>query len=98
MELHYFFIKLIPPRPDFQTTMDAEERNLMGEHLASWKKLLAENKVILFGPVLGPLGGYGAGIIQADNEAQAWKIMANDPTIVANLQFSVEISPMLVVH
>ncbi len=67
----HFFLKLIPPRPSFAMDMNAEEKAMMAKHLDYWKTKLDSGAVLVFGPVLDPLGPYGAGIISVADQAAA---------------------------
>ncbi len=84
MKKTYFF-KLIPPRASFAQDMTTDERNIMLQHIAYWKKNMDEGKVIAFGPVLHPDGTFGMGIIQVDDEAEAKALGENDPSITSGL-------------
>ena len=61
----YFVSKLLPPRPTFMLDMSKDERDVMIAHSNYWRGLLAEGKAVAFGPVGGPTGGYGLGILKA---------------------------------
>ena len=89
----HFMFKLIAPRPTFAMDMNEEEKKLMQQHAIYWNDLLAEGTAIVYGPVLDPKGTYGLAIIEADNEADAQAICANDPTIKAALH-TYELHPM----
>ncbi len=65
--------------------MTTDERNIMLQHIAYWKKNMDEGKVIAFGPVLHPDGTFGMGIIQVDDEAEAKALGENDPSITSGL-------------
>jgi len=90
-----FVFKLIPPRPDFAFTMSDEERDTMLAHVDYWAKLTAEGKTIAFGPVNDPAGGYGIGIIVAEDQAAAEELRDNDPAMRSTHGFRTEILPML---
>jgi uncharacterized protein YciI len=80
----YFFLKLIPCRPTFAMDMTDEERAVMMEHIAYWKKWMDEGRVVVFGPVMDPAGPYGMGVVQAGNEAEVQEFVANDPASKIN--------------
>ncbi len=90
-----FFIKLIPPRPDFAFTMNEAERALMNEHVSYWTDLAQSGAALVFGPVADPAGPYGIGVILAQDQAYAEALRDADPAIVSNQGFRAEISPML---
>jgi hypothetical protein len=79
MDKKYFFIKLIPCRPDFSQTMTDVERGIMMQHIVYWKALMAKGKVVVFGPVMEPAGAYGMGVVQADEVKELEEFLAGDP-------------------
>ena len=89
-----FFVKLVPPRPDFAETMTADERAVMVGHQAYWRGLLAKGWVVAYGPVTHPEGGFGIGIWTLPDDADANAISAQDPAILSGRGFRYEIAPM----
>lgn len=79
MNKQTFFLKLNPPRPTFAMDMTPDERAIMQKHVGYWTSLLDQGVAIVFGPVLDPKGGYGAGVVSVDNEEHLKKIIDNDP-------------------
>lgn len=59
--------------------MTADEKAIMQKHVAYWTSLLNDGKVIVFGPVSDPKGGYGVGIASVHNEAELKSIVDADP-------------------
>ena len=51
--------------------MSDDERATMLEHVGYWSELLARGRVLAFGPVDDPTGGYGIGIALAEDVAEA---------------------------
>jgi hypothetical protein len=92
--MNYFFFKLYPPRPTFPADMTSAERTLMQKHVAYWSALMAQGKVIAFGPVADPVDPYGIGLLQIGDDENADLLGANDPVIVADLGFRFEVYPM----
>jgi len=90
-----FMCRLLPPRATFMTDMTAEERGLMGEHVAYWKRMLDQGVAVVFGPVGGPAGGWGLGVLRAPSEEALHAMRDGDPIIKAKRGFSYEILPML---
>ena len=90
-----FVFKLIPPRAEFATDMSDAERATMGEHVEYWRALMAEGHVVAFGPVADEAGGYGIGIIVADDLPAAEALSAGDPAGRSAHGFRTEIAPML---
>ena len=75
----HFFLKLIASRPTFAFDMTAEERATMTQHVEYWKQVMAQGKVVVFGPVMDPAGPYGMGVVSAESEVEIKAFMANDP-------------------
>src|SRR2546421_5671 len=71
-----------PPRDNFAATMTDDERAVWAEHFQRLQRLMADGVLIMAGPTLGPINT-GIGIIEAENEAAARKIMDEDPTIAS---------------
>jgi uncharacterized protein YciI len=76
-----YFYKLIPPRADFAFTMSDDERSTMVEHLRYWTGLANAGRALAFGPVHDPAGGYGIGIVLADDINDAERLRAADPAV-----------------
>lgn len=77
-------MKLLPNRPDFAQTMTADERAVMMAHVAYWKGIMAQGKVLVFGPVLDPGAVYGLGIVAVDDEKEVEEFIAGDPASTIN--------------
>ena len=92
--MYYFFCRLNPPRPTFAQDMSPEERELMQRHAMYWKALMDQGKVIVFGPVADPHGGWGAAVLQLEHPDEASRHTSGDPVIVAGRGFSYEVLPM----
>jgi uncharacterized protein len=75
----HFALYLNPPRPTSMQDMSDEERGIMQKHVGYWNNLMAEGKVLAFGPVLDPQGAYGLGIVEVDNEDQVKAMISKDP-------------------
>jgi uncharacterized protein YciI len=89
-----FVFRLVPPRADFATTMSDDERAMMHAHVAYWGELLARGRVAAFGPVADAGGGYGLGVVLAEDAADAEAIRDGDPTMAPGSGFRTEIAPM----
>ena len=81
----HFFMRLNPPRPDFATTMTPEEKDMMGQHSAFLRELLAQGKLILAGPVLDPQGAFGLGVVEVESHEEALQIAATDPSVKSGM-------------
>ncbi|HEX2733262.1 MAG TPA: SRPBCC domain-containing protein [Polyangiaceae bacterium] len=91
----YFLVRLIAPRPTFMQDMNDEERQMMMAHGQYWKQKLAEGSVIAFGPVMDPKGGWGVGIVKAQDEAEVRVFEAADPAISSGRGLYYEVLPMM---
>lgn len=92
--MHHYFFKLIPPRATFSTDMTDHERALMESHVAYWTRQCERGRVVVFGPVADPHGGYGIAVIRANTAADAHALVDNDPTLLAKLGFKAELNFM----
>jgi len=92
-ETQHFAYKLIPPRPTFAADMSAAERAVMQAHVGYWRGLLAEGRVVAFGPVLDPAGAWGLGVVEAATEADARALGADDPAVTSGIA-RFEVYPM----
>jgi uncharacterized protein YciI len=79
-----------PPRPTFMEDSTPEENELMGAHFEYLQRLLAEGKLILAGPSLGPV--FGVIVLEAETEEDARRLIEEDPSVAAGLQ-TPELSP-----
>jgi uncharacterized protein YciI len=82
--MNCYVLKLMPCRPTFAQDMTDSERTIMRQHSAYWRELMAEGKVVVFGPVLDSHGAYGLGIVKAENKDEIDDLIAKDPAIVIN--------------
>ena len=80
-----FLFRLVPPRADFAQTMTPAERDAMQRHQAYWQDLLAEGRVVVYGPVADPEGIWGMGVLRAADRAQVLEIGNSDPSVLAGV-------------
>ncbi len=92
--MKYFLYRLNSPRPSFPADMTSAEAALMQKHVGYWSNLMAQGKVLAFGPVADPRGSYGIGIIQLEENVEPRTLGDNDPVIQAGAGFTFEIHPM----
>ncbi len=90
----FFLVRLIASRPNFLQDITPEERAVMGEHGAYWRRRLDAGEVIVFGPVADPKGAWGLGVVRAADEAGVRAFEAEDPA-VRRLGMRYEILPMV---
>ena len=90
----YFLCRLLPPRSDFMTTMTADERAMMQAHVGYWTGKVTTGNALLFGPVGGPTGGYGIGVIKVADMAEMEALRDADPAMRAGVGFRYDILPM----
>ncbi len=84
-ESRYYFVKLIPPRPDFAFTMSDDEKLIMNEHSLFWRDLLEKGICIVYGPVFEPDIAYGIGIVIEKSGKLVKNIIYNDPSVKKGL-------------
>jgi hypothetical protein len=92
--MKYYFLKLIPPRPDFMMTMTEAERGLMGAHQVYWRGYAEKGWAVAYGPVADPKGAYGAGFWAVPDDEDVAALAAGDPVIRADAGFRYDIAPM----
>ncbi|VEG45811.1 YCII-related domain-containing protein [Mycolicibacterium flavescens] len=80
-----FLFRLIPPRPDFAQTMTPAEEQAMAAHQEYWEQLLAQGRVVVYGPVADPEGVWGLGVLRADDRAEVLAIAQRDPSVTAGV-------------
>jgi uncharacterized protein YciI len=73
-----------PPRDNFAATMSEAESAVWATHFERLQRLLAEGTLIMAGPTLGPINT-GIAVIEAADEAEARRLMAEDPTIASGI-------------
>ncbi|HEX2213283.1 MAG TPA: YciI family protein [Mycobacterium sp.] len=80
-----FLFRLIPPRADFAQTMTDAEQQAMAAHQDYWQRLLADGRVVVYGPVADPEGVWGMGVLRATDRAEVLAIGEADPSVVAGV-------------
>ena len=80
-----FLFLLVPPRADFAQTMTPAEQDAMQRHQAYWQDLLAEGRVVVYGPVADPEGIWGMVVLRAADRAQVLEIGNSDPSVLAGV-------------
>jgi uncharacterized protein len=80
-----FLFRLIPPRADFAQTMTDDEQKAMADHMTYWQQLMADGKVLVYGPVADPEGVWGMGVLRVADRAEVLAIGELDPSVVAGV-------------
>ncbi len=80
-----YFFRLNPPRADFAQTMTPDEQRAMAGHMEYWQQLLADGRVVVYGPVADPEGVWGLGVLRADDRADVLAIGERDPSVLAGV-------------
>lgn len=93
-EERVYMLRLLPPRPTFMTDMDAGEQAMMRAHVAYWTGHMQAGKAIVFGPVIGPQGGWGLGVVRVRDEAELQALQAGDPAVSSGRGLRYEILPI----
>jgi uncharacterized protein YndB with AHSA1/START domain len=91
----FFLCRLLAPRPTFAFDMNADEKKVMQDHAAYWRRHLAAGTAIVFGPVVDPQGPWGLGIVRVGSADEVAALEQNDPAILSGRGFSYETLPML---
>ncbi|MFC5952548.1 YciI family protein [Pseudonocardia lutea] len=92
--MNWFLYRLLPPRPNFATTMDERESAAMAEHAQYWRGQLEAGRTIVFGPVVDPAGVWGLGIVNGESIDDVNALGEKDPAVVAGVA-RFEVWPML---
>ncbi|MCX6832410.1 MAG: YciI family protein [candidate division Zixibacteria bacterium] len=79
----HYFVRLLGKRPGWPEDMTPEEEEIMGEHFEYLKKLVAEKRVVVAGPVWKPT--FGLMILRVDSEDEAREIMKHEPSVSKGL-------------
>ena len=80
-----FLFRLLPPRADFAQTLTPGEQEVMRRHAAYWDQLLADDRVVVFGPVADPEGMWGLGVVRAEKQEDVILLGQNDPAIASGV-------------
>ena len=90
---HQFVYIYKPIKENFNQTATEEENKIISEHFVYLKNLLEKKILILAGPELN--AKFGIAVLETNTEAEAIKIMENDPAII-NKVFTAELFPFRV--
>ena len=83
--MNWYLIRLVPPRPDFGSTMSVDERGAMMRHVAYWRTHLEAGRALIFSPVADPAGDWGMGVLRAESPEEIADIEAADPAVIAGV-------------
>ena len=90
---HQFVYIYKPIKENFNQAATEEENKIISEHFLYLKNLLEKKILILAGPELN--AKFGIAVLETNTEAEARKIMENDPAII-NKVFTAELFPFRV--
>lgn len=79
--MNWFLYKLVPPRPDFASTLSPAEAEAMSAHVEFWGGHLAAGRVLIFTPVADPAGDWGLAIVQAESAEAVRALGDADPAV-----------------
>jgi hypothetical protein len=91
----FYFVRLIPPRPDFPFTLSDTEQSAMTAHAAYWRERVRSGQVVVAGPVADPAGAWGLGVLRMASEDELRHFQDNDPAILADIGMRYETMTML---
>jgi uncharacterized protein YciI len=80
-----FFLKIIPPRPNFASDLAQTERELIKESVRYTAERFSAGEVLLFGPVFAPDAEFGMAILNVADAAAARALAESDPAVRAEL-------------
>lgn len=81
--MEHYILKYSPPRKTFATDATEKESQAVELHFEYLKGLLEQGTLVLAGRTDD--AEYGIAIFKAENEAEAQKIVANDPAVIASI-------------
>jgi uncharacterized protein YciI len=87
----FFFVRLLPKRPDFPANLTAEEGAVMQAHSKFLGEQLAAGTLIVAGPVLSPTGSYGVAVFEVESREAVDALLARDPAVAVG---TYDVSPM----
>ncbi len=76
---------LRPKRPDFLTTMTAEEKEVMRRHTAYARELFDKGKIVFGGAATD--GAVGILVYLVDSTEEARRLFDNDPAVLAGIGY-----------
>lgn len=93
--MEFYYYRLTPPRPTFNSDMNEDEKNLIKTHASFWIKLVTAKTAVIFGPVFASGAVFGVAIFRAESHEAAKALVQKDPALTANLGFSHELHAMM---
>lgn len=82
-KLQHYLVQLHGTREGWPDDVTADEMKIMDDHFEYLKKLTAEKKVCMAGPVFD--AKFGLIVLAVESEAEAKEIMDNEPSVKAGL-------------
>jgi uncharacterized protein YndB with AHSA1/START domain len=83
----FYVARLLGSRPNFRTTLSAEELAMMQRHIAYWQPLMGQGKVLALGPVDDPKGSWGLALMRVESEAELRDLQSRDPAVLGGLRY-----------
>ena len=83
--MSWFLYRLLPPRPDFASTMSDAEQATMGRHAGYWIEHLTAGRTMIFTPVADPAGDWGMAIVKAQTAEEVHALGRRDPAVTAGV-------------
>jgi uncharacterized protein YciI len=83
--MSWYLYKLIPPRPDFASTLTRDEGQAMAAHVDYWTSHMQAGRVMIFTPVADPAGDWGMGVVSAHSFDDARSLGDADPAVLAGV-------------
>ncbi len=79
--MNWYLMQLLPPRPDFASTMSDAEQATMGRHVSYWSEHVRSGVALIFSPVADPEGDWGVAIVRADSRDDVERLKQADPAV-----------------
>jgi uncharacterized protein YciI len=79
MPSSFFFIRFVPNRPNFATSMTPGEQATMRAHTEFLQGQLAAGTLAVAGPVLDPAGVFGINVFEAESVDEVRRLLEGDP-------------------
>ncbi|HLM45438.1 MAG TPA: YciI family protein [Myxococcaceae bacterium] len=95
MPASFFFVRLVPNRPNFVMSMTADEQAIMGAHGAFLHGQLTAGTLVAAGPVLDPAGPFGMAVFEAESVDELRRLLERDPAKAVGRHDIIPMGPTL---